>query len=409
MTDHQSTQNDEDAPEQECMPDGFVEQVKQVLEHLYDLHYLQHHPLAQEGRQPTQSSVIAGQNLRRELAAAIEALNPGTDVSFRAPHARLYNLIRLHYAQGMTVQEAAHELGISLRQAYRDLRKGEKSVAGVIWARRSISSPQEPNATLLSSIQAEVARLETHPRSTDLHLLLQQAQEAVEVLAQQRGIYFRVEPPLNPVIVSADPVVARQVLISVLSRAVQQAQPGTLHMQMVAGEERSSLTLRYEVAPDAVSMPAVNLVVAQLADRLGWMVRQEDQPCDIRVVRLKVAAGGPTVLVIDDNEGLVTLLKRYLTDRSCRVVATANGQEGYQLAQELVPDAIVLDVMMPEIDGWELLQRLRTGQQTSTIPVIICSVINDPGLAYSLGASLFLPKPVSRDAILTALRKVGVM
>jgi CheY-like chemotaxis protein len=65
--------------------------------------------------------------------------------------------------------------------------------------------------------------------------------------------------------------------------------------------------------------------------------------------------------------------------------------------------------MMPEMDGWELLQRLRNHPQTADIPVVICSVINNPDLAYSLGASLFLPKPVSRDDVLEALRQLDVL
>ena len=122
-----------------------------------------------------------------------------------------------------------------------------------------------------------------------------------------------------------------------------------------------------------------------------------------------VTAHGPTVLVIDDNDGLVKLVQRYLTDRDCRVIAATNGEEGLRLAQELLPDAIVLDVMMPEMDGWELLQRLRNRPQTATIPVIICSVISDPELAYSLGAALSLPKPISRRDVMDALHQLGVM
>jgi CheY-like chemotaxis protein len=86
-----------------------------------------------------------------------------------------------------------------------------------------------------------------------------------------------------------------------------------------------------------------------------------------------------------------------------------SGQEGLRLLQSLAPDAIVLDVMMPEMDGWELLQRIRTSPRTTDVPVIICSVFNDPELAYSLGVSLFLPKPVSQKDVLTALRQVGVL
>jgi len=65
--------------------------------------------------------------------------------------------------------------------------------------------------------------------------------------------------------------------------------------------------------------------------------------------------------------------------------------------------------MIPQVHGWEVLQRLRNHPETSAIPIIICSVINDPKLAYSLGASLFLPKPVNRPKILQALRELGVL
>jgi CheY-like chemotaxis protein len=75
----------------------------------------------------------------------------------------------------------------------------------------------------------------------------------------------------------------------------------------------------------------------------------------------------------------------------------------------MLPDAIILDVMMPEMDGWEFLQRLRARPETALIPVVICSIFNDPELAYSLGASLYLPKPVSRDNVLKALRQLGVV
>jgi CheY-like chemotaxis protein len=391
-------------------PDAFVEQVKDALEHLYGLPYLQRHPLAQEGRLAAgRSKEIAGQHLRRQLAAAIEALNPGAGVPFSAPHARLYNLLRLRYVEQMTVREAAHELGLSLRQAHRDLRRGEKSVASVLWARRSAHPPQEPSAAQLSSFQAEMAQLEVHPRPTDMRELFQRAQEAVQRQAAQRDVGFRSEITREPVVVSADPVVAEQVLVNTLSYAVRQAHPGPLHLVLTSEAGCASLALRYFPETDEANVPVVDLVVAQLADRLGWTVRREEHTDGSRAVILHMRTYGPAVLVIDDNEGLVELLDRYLTDQACRVVAAVDGQEGLRLAQEMVPDAIVLDVMMPGMPGWELLQRLRNHPKTADVPVVICSVINNPELAYSLGASLFLPKPVSRDDVLGALRKLGVV
>ncbi len=392
------------------LPPAFVEQVKQALERLYDFPFLQLHSLASElgpaADHPTESP---GQRLRRELIAAIETLNPGPTVPFRAPHARLYNLLHLHYVEGMTIQEAAHELGISLRQAYRDLRRGEESVAAVLWSRRSSRLSSEPRTMDLSSVQAEISRLEPHPRPVDVRPILQRAQNAVERLAQQRGVTFQAALPAEPVVVSADPTMAQQVLVSTLSHAVQQAQPGTLRLTLTASAGQVFFTLCYIPEPHAASAPAANRVASQLADRLGWVAQERDEPNGQRTVTWLMAMRGPTVLVIDDNEGLVELVSRYLTGHACRVVSTASGREGLELAEAVCPDAIVLDVMMPEIDGWEVLQTLRTRPQTSATPVIVCSVFNDPELAYSLGASLFLPKPVRRNEVLAALRQLGVV
>jgi CheY-like chemotaxis protein/transposase len=394
----------------QATPETFIEQVKQALEHLYDFPYLQRQPLVQElGFSEGKPGETASQYLRRELVMAIEALSPGGGVAFRAPHARSYNLLYLHYVEGMTIQEAAHELGISVRQAYRDLRRGEESVATVLWSRRHKANPEEPRATHLSSVQAEMARLETHPQPTDMWLLIEHAQKAVEQLALQRGITFQVGSPAEPVIVTTDSVIGRQVLVSALSGAIQQMEPGVLDLKLAPGQNQANLSLSYRPTLEMSRVEAIKPMTTQLTGRLGWTIQQIDHSDGRRSISLTMTAGGPLVLVIDDNEGLVELLDRYLTGHHCRVVAATSGREGLQLAQELSPDAIILDVMMPEVDGWEVLQTLRMRAQTAATPIIICSVVNDPELAYSLGVSLFIPKPVSRDNILTALQQLGVV
>jgi CheY-like chemotaxis protein len=406
------------------MPATFVEKVKRALEHLYDLNYLQEHPLTRPTA--TDHAQIGGQAQRRALAAAIEALNPGGGVAFRAPQARPYNMTRMHYVQGMTVQEAARELGVSERQAYRDLRQGEKSVAAVLWTQRD-AAPLPPSsanpavnrstartaartaARALSSMEEEMARLKPHPHPTDVRRLLRRAQALVAPLAQQRDVALTIRAPAEPVIISSDPVIARQVLVGLLSRTVQQAEPASeLHITLRAHTGHATLHLRYDLDLRHREAPARDIIIAQLIDRLGWDLRREERSAGAHAVTLHIAAQGPTVLVVDDNEGLVHLLSRYLTDHACRVVAATSSQEGLHLAQTLEPDAIVLDIMMPEMDGWELLQRLRAHPKTQEIPVVICSVINDPDLARSLGASFFLPKPVSRRAVLDVLQQLGV-
>jgi CheY-like chemotaxis protein len=202
---------------------------------------------------------------------------------------------------------------------------------------------------------------------------------------------------------------AQQVLINALSHTIRQAQPGRLQLRPRLADKQLSLTWQYEPVAEWRDTPAIGQVVTQLADRLGWTIRQADQPAHTRSITICMSAPCPTVLVIDDNEGLVKLLDDYLTGHACQVIAATDGPEGLRLAQELVPEAVVLDVMIPGMDGWEVLQRLRHHPQTADIPVIMCSVLDSPELAHSLGASLFLSKPVSRDEVLAALHRLEVV
>ena len=279
----------------------------------------------------------------------------------------------------------------------------------VLSACRSTLAVQESGAVQLSSIQAEVARLESHPQPVNICRLVRRAQETVAMLAAQRQICLYTDLPQEPVVILTDPMVAEQVLVSALSHAIGQALSGDLHVQLTVGEEQSTLSLRYFPEQGTATPFPIDLVITSLADRLEWHVEQKDRPDGARIIMFTIPRRGAVVLVIDDNEGLITLVKRYLTGYACRVVSATDSQEGLHLAQELLPNAIMLDVMMPEISGWEVLQRLRNHPKTANIPIIVCSVLNNPELAYSLGASCFLPKPVSRGDVLSALHKLGAV
>jgi len=109
------------------------------------------------------------------------------------------------------------------------------------------------------------------------------------------------------------------------------------------------------------------------------------------------------VLVVDDNEELFALFQRYAGDHPYQLIHAQSVDQALQLVQSNPPDVITLDLMMPNRDGWELLQTLRADPTTTHIPVIVCSVLEDPDLALSLGAQMYLKKPVGADDLLQAL------
>ncbi len=120
---------------------------------------------------------------------------------------------------------------------------------------------------------------------------------------------------------------------------------------------------------------------------------------------LSMPAEGGIVLVIDDDTAARTLLKTYLSKIGYQVAVASNGQEGLKLARKLRPNAITLDVMMPGMDGWEVLNRLKQDPDLAHIPVIMLTLVEDKDIGYSLGAAEYLTKPISRDQLTAVLRK----
>lgn len=116
----------------------------------------------------------------------------------------------------------------------------------------------------------------------------------------------------------------------------------------------------------------------------------------------------PLVLVIDDNEDIrhyITLLLR----GQCRVIVAADGREGLDKARQLVPDVVVSDVMMPEIDGWEVCRRLKSDVLTSHIPVMLltaCSLDEQRVEGFESGADSYVSKPFSPDIFRARLRNL---
>jgi CheY-like chemotaxis protein len=128
------------------------------------------------------------------------------------------------------------------------------------------------------------------------------------------------------------------------------------------------------------------------------------QPAAAVVGTPELATGGPTMLVIDDDERSAELLRIFLEDGGFSVEVAGDGGEGIEAARRLRPAAIILDLLLPQTSGWDVLTQLKSDPALADIPVVIVSKLEERGKGYALGAAEYLVKPVDRDELLGALR-----
>jgi CheY-like chemotaxis protein len=113
------------------------------------------------------------------------------------------------------------------------------------------------------------------------------------------------------------------------------------------------------------------------------------------------------VVVIEDDRPSLDLFSAYLSGAALKVTTTRDGPSGLAAVRRTLPDAVLLDIRLPGIDGWTVLRELKAEPGTSDIPVIVVSIVDERARGVAMGAAAYLVKPVSRDELLTALRSVG--
>ena len=115
--------------------------------------------------------------------------------------------------------------------------------------------------------------------------------------------------------------------------------------------------------------------------------------------------GRPSVLVIEDDTSALRLLREYLEPVGYDVQVALNGEAGLAAARGAPPAAVLLDILLPGMDGWEVLRQLRADERLADVPVVILTVVDEREIGLALGAVDYLVKPVSRDALLACLAR----
>ena len=416
-------------------PDAFVQDIRNVLLHLYDNAYLQSHALAAqpavEGKWPT---LTRAQALRRTLLECIETLKPERQAGDTEANARSYAILIYKYVDGLPIEDVADKLGLSRRHVYREHARAVEALAGLVWDELKLRSYGESaapapgdDADRLSVAQAEVARLSHSGASQPLAVwdVLQGVFQLLSPRLAKAGIRQPVPAETGAgLFVMADRAVLRQALLSLLSRALHETAGGGLSVDVSRKDDR--VTLRFQIEGRCTAMDAppvssrqegVDLVIVEglitgqggtvaiLKDWPKGPCTTESTPGTWQADVTLPAAGGRPVLVIDDNADLVALFQRYASGYPVSLVGATNAEQAFRLVRDVGPQLILLDLMMPNQDGWDILRQLRSLPETRATPIVVCSVLNEVELARAMGANDYLTKPVNQAELIGVLRR----
>jgi signal transduction histidine kinase/DNA-binding response OmpR family regulator len=299
---------------------------------------------------------------------------------------------------------------------------------------------------VLDLARVEAGRLDLKPVDVDLATLISQTVAAVRPLADEK--HLSVTQDLDSVTVEADPPRIRQIVLNLLSNAIKFTGDG--------GEIRISLTTNDKGAAELRVADTGRGIAAGDLDRIFEAFQQGSQDAltqhhegtglGLALTRQLVEAHGgtvrvaseigvgsefsvtlparglaaakdaarppaipadrPSVLVIEDDHAAQELLRRHLEGAGYAVVTTSSGKQGLAWMAELRPDAVLLDILLPDLDGWEILQRAKSDPTTRTIPIMVVSIVDDRQLGLALGAVDYFVKPVSRELLLEALGRL---
>lgn len=404
----------------------FERQVEETLTHLYDPTF---HPPEALSRQLGLRAPQPHDLIQETLVHAIEQLQPATEVPASARVRRIYDLLTLRYLQEKTQKETALRLGITVRHLRREQQLAIHLLAERLWEQSHAQPPTaqpsvaeqninaqpsmaEPTITEQEDIDwREQVRREIHVLQSNSPGVLANIQETLATIieladALTAGIAILLDIPNTPDLwVATHPSVLREVLITAVDKLVPSLQPASeIHFSVVTHGERVEIKL--SGGPAKLSQLPDSKFIDEVLDIYNgnFAVRQHEDRVEFSFTLPLVKP--VSVLVVDDNDDLVHFYRRYTEGTRYVIHHAAHGRQLWEKIETNAPDIIVLDVMLPDIGGWDVLRQLRKEQRTKHTPIIICSVIQQEELARTLGATLYLSKPAHRKDFLHALDTV---
>ncbi|WP_432982051.1 response regulator [Dactylosporangium sp. CA-233914] len=381
------------------------------------------------------SAMLAGQReLAERLAESVAALTEASQA-------------KSDFLAGMS-----HELRTPLNAiiGFSDLMRaeqpdGDRRIVPAEWVEHVHNSGRHLLGLIndiLDLAKVEAGRLELNPEPISLDAAVGEVITTLRPLTDRKGLQVYLDVPPTAA-VRADPLRLRQILDNLLSNAIKFTPDGGLIAVTVspaadsvaitvadsgigiAAEDQERIFEEFQqVGPAAQRKAGTGLGLAltrRLVEAHGGAIGLESAPGEgsrftIRLPAAEIpreeAADGPAprpgrgrVLVIDDDARAAQLLEAYLTGAGYEVRTAAGGAAGLAEAGTWRPDAILLDVIMPGLDGWDVIRRLKRDEELRVIPVFFATIVDDRRAGLALGATDFFVKPVDHDALLAQLAR----
>jgi len=393
--------------------DAFETLIKDALNNLFDFTILETHPLLSNGITiPIDYSGSKGEYLKKILLEAVENLKPA-DKSYdiNTTEWRVYIVLLNRYLEGMNSIDVAKLLSMSERQYRRYQKKAIQSVALLIWNRFILSKSDTVFEKTQESSQSEFNIFREEIILADIIIGLQ---SLLATRLSEERVTFKIQKEGIAAIIESDRVILRQILIEIVNTLLNfKTRQLTFEIHQIG--EQIALSIRSTIPIDEGQIFEVrendqeNNIWFWL-DKLGLTLEKINDPITNQtIIRIIFNRNEQKkILIIDDQEPAIRLFTRYLSRSNVKIIGFSKPETVLIKVKEVQPDLIILDIMMPKMDGWEVLQSLKLDEQTKTIPVIICSAWGEPELAKSLGAVDFLRKPVTQRDLLVTIHNTGI-
>lgn len=306
----------------------------------------------------------------------------------------------------------------------------------------------------LSKIEARKVEVQRTP--VDLSELVTETAAEQESLVRDRPVQLRVEipPQVEPIMTDSDKL--KQVIINLIGNALKFTEQGSVTVRVVI-DPKTRMPVRIDVEDTGIGIPSdkqglifqafqqaeagtarkyggtgLGLTISQaLCQLMGYRIQVKSEVgkgstfsvCmnatpeatpkgpivpTIKVLPVAITGAemkGKLVLVIDDELDSRTLLSHMVEEFGCQVISANSGEQGLRMAREFHPHLITVDLMMPHLDGWQVLRSLKSDPELSDIPVVVVSIVAGESEGGIIGAVDVLQKPVLRDDLLAALRR----